>query len=84
VAQALRGERFWGSVVTDRWRAYTWYPAWRRPGCGAHLRRDIEAMIERGGSSRAMGEGLQAQARQMFHWWHRSRDGTLAPTTCAS
>ena len=24
-----------------------------------------------------MAEGLRAQARQMFHWWHRVRDGTL-------
>ena len=41
-------------------------------------------MIERGGPSQAIGEALQAQARQMLHWWHRVRDGTLAPTTFAS
>jgi transposase len=84
VAQELLGERFWGYLVTDRWSAYTWYPAWRRQVCWAHLLRDIEAMIERGGPSQAIGEALQAQARQMFHWWHRVRDGTLAPTTFAS
>ena len=82
-AQELLGERFWGDLGTDRWSAYTWYPAWRRQGCGAHLRRDIEAMIERGGPSPAIGEALQAQARQRCHWWHRVRDGTLAPTTFA-
>jgi transposase len=83
VAQELLGERFWGDLVTDRWSADPWYPAWRRQVCWAPLLRDIEAMIERGGPSQAMGEALQAQARQMFHWWHRVRDGTLAPTTCA-
>jgi transposase len=77
VAHELLGERFWGWLVTDRWRAYTWYPVWRRQGCGAHLWRDIEAMIERGGRSRELGEGLHAQAHQMFHWWPRVRDGTL-------
>ena len=33
-------ERFWGWLVTDRWRAYTWYPVWRRQVCWAHLLRE--------------------------------------------
>ena len=84
VAQALVGERFWGWLVTDRWSAYTWYPAWRRQLCWAHLLRDIDAMIERGGRSQEIGEALRAQARQMFHGWHRIREGTLAHTTLTS
>jgi transposase len=32
-------------------------------------------MIERGGRSQEIGEGLREQARQMFHAWHRVRDG---------
>jgi transposase len=84
VAQELLGERFWGYLVTDRWSAYTWYPTWRRQVCWAHLLRDIEAMIARGGGSREIGEALRAQARQMFHWWPRVRDGTLAPASFAS
>ena len=78
VAQEVLGERFWGWLVTDRWSAYTWYPTWRRQLCWAHLLRDMEAMIERGGRSAEMGEAWRAQARQMFHSWHRVRDGTLA------
>jgi transposase len=84
VAQELLGERFWGWLVTDRWSAYTWYPSWRRQLCWAHLLRDIEAMIARGGRSQELGEALQAQARQMFHWWHRVCDGTLAHVSFAS
>jgi transposase len=84
VAQELLGEQFWGYLVTDRWSAYTWYPPWRRQVCWAHLLRDIEAMIERGGGSQAIGEALRAQARQMFHWWHRVRDGTLTHASFAS
>jgi transposase len=83
VAQELLGERFWGWLVTDRWSAYTWYPAWRRQVCWAHLLRDIEAMIERGGPSQVMGEALRAQAHQMFHEWHRVCDGTLAHASFA-
>jgi transposase len=77
VAQELLGEQFWGWLVTDRWSASTWYPTWRRQRCWAHLLRDIEAMIQRGGRSAEIGGALQAQARQMFHWGHRVRDGTL-------
>jgi transposase len=77
VAEELLGERFCGILVTDRWSAYTWYPTRWRQVCWAHLLRDFEAMIERGGRSQAIGEALRAQARQMFHWWHQVCDGTL-------
>ena len=63
--------------MSDRWSASTWYPTWPRRRCWAHLLRDIEAMIQRSGRSAEIGEALQAQARQMFHWWHHVRDGTL-------
>jgi transposase len=76
-AQALLGEGFWGWLGTDRWSAYSWYPTWRRQWCSAHLLRDIEAMITRGGRSAEVGEALRVEARKMFHWWHRVRDSTL-------
>ena len=63
VAQALLGERFCGILVTDRWSAYTWYPTRWRQVCWAHLLRDFAAMMERGGPSQAIGEGLREQAR---------------------
>jgi transposase len=81
VAQALRGERFWGWRVTDRWSAYTWYPSWRRQLCWAHRRRDIDALIARGGRAAESGEALRGQARRMFHDWPRVRDGTLSHTS---
>ena len=34
-------------------------------------------MIERGGRAKETGEALRDHVRQMFHWWHRVRDGTL-------
>jgi transposase len=83
VARELMGEHGWGWLVTERWSAYTWYPTWRRQLCGAHWRRDIEAMMARGGRSQEIGEALQAQARQMCHGWPRVRDGTLAHPTFA-
>jgi transposase len=77
VVQDLLGEWFCGILVTDRWSAYHWYPTRWRQVCWAHLLRDFEAMIERGGRSQEIGEALRTQARQMFHWWHQVRDGTL-------
>jgi transposase len=77
VAGELLGERFCGILVTDRWSASTWYPTRWRQVCWAHLLRDFEAMIERGGPSQVIGERLREQAQQMFHAWHRVRDGTL-------
>ncbi len=58
-----------------RWRG--WYPVRWRQLCWAHLVRDIEAMIGRGGRSKEIGEALQRQVHRMFHGWHRVRAGTL-------
>ena len=77
VARALLGTKFQGILVTDRFSAYNWYPVRWRQLCWAHLLRDMAAMSERGGRSQEIGEALQSQAHQMFHWWHRVRDGTL-------
>ena len=41
-------------------------------------------MIERGGGSQEIGEALKHQAQQMFHWWHRVRDGTLSRSSFRS
>jgi len=77
VARELLGECFRGILGSDRWSAYTWYNPLRRQICWAHLLRDFEAMIERGGRSTEIGEALRVQAHRLFHWWHRVRDGTL-------
>src|SRR5512134_1689633 len=62
VARDLLGARFQGILVTDRFSAYNWYPVRWRQLCWAHLLRDIEAMIGRGGHSKEMGEALRRQA----------------------
>ena len=82
VAEELLGERFCGRLVTERWSADTWYPTRWRQLCWAHLLRDCEAMLERGGRAQEGGEGLREQARQMFHWWPQGRDGTLTHAQC--
>ena len=77
VVEELLGERCCGLLVTDRWSASHGSPTRWRQVCGAPLLRDFEAMMERGGRSQEIGTALREQARQMFHAWHRVRDGTL-------
>jgi len=77
VAKELLGETFVGIVVSDRWSGYRWIPIKYRQLCWAHLIRDLRQMAEIGGSAGAIGEALGMCARQLFHWWHRVRDGTL-------
>lgn len=84
VARELLGEKFGGILVTDRYSGYNWYPVRWRQLCWAHLLRDFEAMRGREGGSEEIGAALLEQAHQMFVWWHRVRDGTLARSTFRS
>ena len=77
VARELLGKTFNGILVTERFSAYNWYAVRWRQLCWAHLLRDMEAMIGRGGGSEEIDLALRRQARQMFRWWHRVREGTL-------
>ncbi|MBL4844222.1 MAG: IS66 family transposase [Planctomycetes bacterium] len=78
VAKGLVGEDYGGVVVSDRWSGYKWIPVKRRQFCWAHLKRDFQKIAESGGELAAIGEALQVQRKQLFKWWHRVRDGTLA------
>jgi transposase len=84
VARELLGEGFSGILVTDRYSAYNWYPVRWRQLCWSHMLRDFEAIRGRGGASEEIGDALLEQAHQMFTWWHRVREGTLARSTFRS
>lgn len=76
----LLGETFHGIVGSDRWSAYNWLDPKRRQLCWAHLKRDFQKLVERGGESARIGHALLAQVEQLFVLWHRVRDGTLSRT----
>lgn len=78
VVKELICETFSGIVGSDRWSAYSWIDPTHRQVCWAHLLRVFEAFICRGGTSQEIGRDLLALAQQMFHLWHRVRDGTLS------
>ena len=82
-AQAARDllVRVRGALISDRYSSYSFWPVWLRQVCWAHLIRDFVAIAERGGESERIGDGLLDEARRLFAWWHRVRDGTLKRST---
>jgi transposase len=76
VARGLLGTDRRKVVISDRFKSYAW--AERRQLCWAHLRRDFQAMIDRGGEATEVGRRLLEHSDILFGWWHRVRDGTLA------
>lgn len=71
-------------ITTDQYGCYNWLAPRRRQVCWAHLRRDFQAMVDRGGESAATGEALLKQAEQLFKLWHKARDGDLSRERLAS
>jgi len=78
VAKALLGSQEKQVVGSDRYSAYAWITPFWRQVCWAHLRRDFQAMVDRGDVSQPVGQRLLELSNQLFHHWHRVRDGTLA------
>ena len=79
VAKEILGTDVRKVVISDRFRSYLWIK--RRQYCWAHLDRDFQAMIDRGGESAKVGRLLLGHSERLFGWWHRVRDGTMARAT---
>jgi transposase len=78
VARHLLGVNYAGFLTTDRWSAYEWVDAGLRQLCWAHLTRDFQSFIDRGGQGGRIGRQLMRERNRFFKWYHRVRDGTLA------
>lgn len=76
VAQQMLGKHYAGVATCDRLKSYWWIK--RLQWCWAHLRRDFQAMIDRGGTGKAIGQALLEQSNRLFHLWHLLRDGKLS------
>jgi transposase len=81
VLATLLGELYTGIVTSDRAKAYDTRLLRRRQLCWAHLARDFQAMIDRGGAAQPVGEALLEHAHVLFAWWHWVRDGTWTRST---
>jgi transposase len=82
VAKEILGTDPQKVVISDRLKSYAWIK--RHQFCWAHLDRDFQAMIDRGGESAEVGRLLLGHSERLFDWWHRVRDGTMARDTLRS
>jgi transposase len=76
-AKQLLGEAFHGIVGSDRWSAYNWLNPAQRQLCWAHLKRDFQKLVERGGDSHRLGHALLEQVNALFQLWGQVKHGTL-------
>jgi transposase len=76
IAEKLLGQDYAGVATCDRLKSYWWIG--RLQWCWAHLRRDFQAMIDRGNAGRVIGESLLGQSNRLFHLWHQVNQGTLS------
>jgi transposase len=74
VARAVLGTQDGSIAVTDRFSAYDWIAGTSRQVCWSHLRRDFQAMIDRGGAAELIGRRLLRLSGRLFRWWHRLKD----------
>jgi transposase len=81
VAADLLGEQPTPIVISDRFPAYEWIGLGSRQICWAHLRRDMQAMIDRDGDGAEVGRRLLWQSDKLFEAWHKVRDGTIRRST---
>jgi transposase len=75
VVDALLGAEFAGVVGSDRWSAYSRFPAERRALCHAHLKRAFQGLVDRGGEAEPIGRWGLAEIERLFALWHRFRAG---------
>lgn len=66
-----------GVIHTDRWNVYDIIAAVLHQLCHAHLRRDMQALVELKGSASELGTEFLAASDAMFKVWHAFRDGKL-------
>lgn len=71
----LLGPTLSGVLCSDRWRAYDHVELLQRQVCWAHLKRNWEALRERGGKAKAIAEGCLDVQRRVFELWHLFRGG---------
>lgn len=74
----LLGAEFVGILCSDRWRVYDEWPLLQRQVCWAHLKRNWEKLVERGGKAKVIGQACLEVHRRVFELWHLYRGGGLS------
>ena len=74
---ALLGAPVRGFICSDRWSVYGRLSPLGRQVCWAHLKRDFQKLVDRGGPAARLGHKLQRIAGRVFEQWHLFRGGTF-------
>lgn len=74
---ALLGEKIQGTLCSDRYSVYAVVPPERRQICWAHLKRDFQKVIDRGGTSEHVGRKGRGLIKKVFAAWHEFQEGRL-------
>lgn len=75
VLRRLLGKTIKGVVVSDRLHAYDHVPLWQRQLCWAHVKRNLQKLVERGGQAKVVGQRLLDIQHEVFELWHLFRGG---------
>lgn len=76
----LLGERYGGVIHCDRAKMY--WQAERLQWCWAHLKRDIQALIDHPDNQvKRLGHDLMRQVKLMFDYWSRYKAGKIQRPT---
>jgi transposase len=82
-SQRLLGEDFPGVIVTDRWASYDHHPSRRRQLCWAHLKRNGQELVDRGGSAARVGRAVLRAVDAVFSAWEDLGAGRLTVPSMA-
>jgi transposase len=74
----LLGKKLQGWICSDRYGVYDKCPKKRRGLCWAHLKRDFQRLVDRGGISQKIGLEALAITREVFHRWRWFRRGKIS------
>jgi transposase len=67
-----------GILCSDRWSVYDLWPTLQRQICWAHLRRDFQKCVDRGGPGACIGRGGLQIVKRIFRAWYLYRGGGLS------
>ncbi len=68
---------FTGVLTSDRWSGYSRIPTPRRQLCFSHLKRDFQALIDRGLGAERLGRWGKAELGKAFRLWRAFRNSLI-------
>jgi transposase len=74
---AIVGMEFEGLLHSDRYHVYLQIPPERRQICWAHLKRDFQKVVDRGGASVFVGRRGLRLVKEVFAAWHAFQEGKV-------